>query len=122
MCTDVAAATADSSSSEMLGGSLQKRRAKVRLKSEPHLVEEFLLLPPVEAEEDGGAAGEAEGGAGADGADAPPVSPRTIAAGVASAFNIVRKVSQRVSKKQGRHRLSAPFFHASGSGRYLAQL
>ncbi len=87
-------------------GLLQKRRqAKrrgVRLNSEPQQMEEFLLLPQQRQQNDAG--GDPEGGSGqgggGGGAGGTPVSPRTIAVGVASAFSLVRKVSQRVSNKK----------------------
>ena len=70
-------------------------RRHVRLRSKPQ--DEF-LLPPLARQETEEGIDELPMGEGA-----PPVSPRSIAAGMASAFNIVRKVSQRVSKnKQGR--------------------
>jgi len=73
----------------MLEKSLQQRRKEVRLQSEPQ-VEELHLLP-------------ASAEITAEGSPPPPGGPHSIAAGVASAFSIVRKVSQRVSvgKKPG---------------------
>ena len=69
-------------------------------------VEEF-LLPPLASQEniDGLAADPSSSSAQDTSSTGPPVSPKSIAMGVASAFNIVRKVSQRVStKKQGKHK------------------
>jgi hypothetical protein len=90
-------------------GNLRARRARrgVRLRSVPQ--EEF-LLPPLYAEAvgDGGPDDSdllgADLGGGASESSSLPISPRSIALGVVSAFSLVRKVSQRVSsgKKQGR--------------------
>ena len=82
----------------------KKRSVRLRTKSQ----DEFLLPPLARQETEEGLGISEAGGAGAGSglltADGPPpVSPRSIAQGMASAFSIVRKVSQRVSnKKQGK--------------------
>ena len=81
---------------------LAKKRGKrmVRLDSVPK--EEF-LLPPLARQD---TEDDLEVKASSASSSQPPVSPRTIAGGMASAFNIVRKVSNRVgSKKQGKNLL-----------------
>ena len=85
-------------------GMMMGRKRRVRVQSPtPIQIEEISVPPPAY---NNGCEAEDEDEARSSSASNPatPISPRSIALGVSAAFNIVRKVSQRVStgKKQGK--------------------